>query len=548
MTNARNFGYRSPLLWVWTLLLGVATIPVLPQKRDSLLSLLGKTHGDSGKVDLLLQLGSVVYGHAPTEALVYCEQAEVLASRSGYRTALAEAHGWLAYLQLNYESRPDIAKSYYEKALLEWTAMLSNISTNPELDSIQVYQGFSNSIINLGYILEQESRYQEALEKYEIGAQLSAKHQLYDHVVACYLNIGNIHKAHGQIETALSRYEEALIVARSHGLIGHEAIALNAIGTLYEDNGFPLSARNYYEQALLIHRHLRDDRFVAVCLNNLGSIAQEMGNLDIAILYYDSASVLTRAIKSWDSYCIYTNNAGSALSLKGKHVEAIQLYRAAVGIATQQDHSRNMSLLHNNIAKSQLAIGLRSSAMASAELANRLAWKGGHVQDIQRSSRTLKEILMAMGRYRDAYRMLLTESKMNDSLVGAEVGRMISRSVIRAEIQEESFRDSASRVVEMSDARFAQERMLLQRKVRSDQARQVAVMSIVLVVVGATAFSLDRRRRKAHHARNAATFKPKLGAPRSTPTSSIPLFRTSTITYRRMSATWPPPFSHASPG
>ena len=86
-------------------------------KLDSLNRLLIKATDDSVKVDLLINMAGATYLSSPSTAIKYCEEARALSEKIRFDDGLANALGWLAYLN-EQQGEIDRALDYYRKALL----------------------------------------------------------------------------------------------------------------------------------------------------------------------------------------------------------------------------------------------------------------------------------------------------------------------------------------------------------------------------------------------------------------------------------------------
>ncbi len=471
---------------------------------DSLKSALAEASNDTARVELLMNLANAEYQSHPDVAFDYSEKALHLATKANYHSGIADAHGWLAYLELNNRSHTAKAREHYVQALSLWTELAKRVGADPRLDSIQVYAGLSHSIINIGYVDELELNFSSALENYERGIDLGKKYGLHEHVASCYMNIGNIRKYQGDLPRALKNYELASELGRQHGLQSIEGLSLTATGTLWEDTGYLLEAKQLYSRALGIHRQQGDVIYVAACLNNLGSVAQGSENWNDAILYYDSAAVLALGVGALRSYCTYVNNGGSALSFLGKDDAAILKYEEALRLALENKISQLPALLLNNLARSYLKLGRTLHALQIAERAYRLAIEDGILLEQERSAELLSRIYVQVGRDHEAYDMSVLHMLLSNSLQGDKVHKLAARSVMKEEIRLEGLQDSLSRANESAaserEASFASVKAVRERTT----SFTIAGIGLLLVGGGVVAVALDRRRRKHCHTRQTA--------------------------------------------
>lgn len=474
------------------------------QELDSLLLTLSKENNDTARVELFMNLANAEYQAHPDAAFDYSGKALRLATEINYHSGIADAHGWLAYLELNNRSNTGKARAHYTQALSIWTELGQQVGLNPKLDSIQVYQGISNSIINIGYLHELEMNFPLALENYLRGIELGRQYGLHEHVAACYMNVGSIRKHQGNVSGAIESYESAARQAREHGLNSVEAHAITATGQLWEDNGYLLKAKGLYLVALGTHRLLGDIVNVASCLNNLGSVEQESGRWSEALLYYDSAAVMALGVGNLRSYCTYLNNAGSALSFLEKDKEALLKYDEALRVALDKQFSEVPALVLNNAARSYMKLGNIPRALRDAQHAHRLSFEDGILLQQLRSVELLAKLYAQVGRLREAYDMRVMQSQFTDSLQGEKISRLIARSVVAEDIRKEALRDSLVRTTEAAELENEMTLAHLISRRRRNTTLAIANTSVLLLVGVGIALTLDRKRRKARHARKAA--------------------------------------------
>jgi tetratricopeptide (TPR) repeat protein len=209
------------------------------------------------------------------------EYLAVLYERGG--DTLRSAH---CYLQGGDRARaryaPDEARALYEKGL----HMLGEVDAPARLDALH----------NLGDVLEQSGRTEEATPYFVEMLQLAWRYDNLAKAGAAYSRLARAHRRGGQYDLAmqhLRRAHELFEISRDDRGI---ASTLDDMGRVNWLRGAFGQALDFHRQSLTIRRALGDRRSIALSLANIGRVHHDTGNFKAAINQFREALDLRRDI------------------------------------------------------------------------------------------------------------------------------------------------------------------------------------------------------------------------------------------------------------
>src|SRR5262249_41822799 len=151
-------------------------------------------------------------------------------------------------------------------------------------------------LINLGELLRQLHRYQEALQCLEEAFQILTAGNL-PALSICHYNLGNVYRDLDAYEMALQHYlkcEDILVrIGTAFFNHGHRA-PLTAIATTYSTLGNHREALHYYRQALEVSRKIGDRPDVVATLRRLAVTHEILRDFPEALVCYQEALQLSR--------------------------------------------------------------------------------------------------------------------------------------------------------------------------------------------------------------------------------------------------------------
>jgi tetratricopeptide (TPR) repeat protein len=177
---------------------------------------------------------------------------------------------------------PNEARSLYERAIV----MLSDNEAPLRLDVLH----------NLGDVLEQAGRSDEAMQRFAEMLELAWQFDNFGKAGAAYTRLGRGLRRVGRYDNAmeyLRRAQELFVAARDDRGVG---TALDDMGRVHWLLGAFGQALDYHRQALTIRRALGDRRSIALSLANIGRVHHDSGNFKAAIAQFREALDLRRDI------------------------------------------------------------------------------------------------------------------------------------------------------------------------------------------------------------------------------------------------------------
>jgi len=241
------------------------------------------------------------------------EQLEFLAvlyERGGDR--LRAAH---CYLQGGDRARaryaPDEARALYEKGLL----MLGEVDAPARLDALH----------NLGDVLEQSGRTEEAMRYFAEMLQLAWRYDNFAKAGAAYSRLARGYRRFGKYDLAMDHLRRAHeLFTRSRDDRGI-ASTLDDMGRVNWLRGGFGQALEFHRQALTIRRALGDRRSIALSLANIGRVHHDTGNFKAAIAQFREALDLRRDIGDLVGVVQSLCDLGGVHAEDGNHELALEL-------------------------------------------------------------------------------------------------------------------------------------------------------------------------------------------------------------------------------
>jgi tetratricopeptide (TPR) repeat protein len=148
------------------------------------------------------------------------------------------------------------------------------------------------------------------------------------------INLGELYRERSKYEDALKAYKESLQIQRDVGDEYRQALCLNNIGIVYLTKGQASDALTYYERALELRKKTNVPSEIGESLHNLGEASLKAGDYGQSLDYHLKALELFRssgdksgaAIQSYSMGTIFEYQGRYGAALKSKE-EALKTYR-----------------------------------------------------------------------------------------------------------------------------------------------------------------------------------------------------------------------------
>ena len=222
------------------------------------------------------------------------------------------------------------------------------------------------------------------------------------------------------------------------------ADAYAGLGVVYNRMKEPAQAVYYDSLAMHIYRQQNLPEIFDI-YNNMGIGLQRLGKYDAALLALDSSIIRMSAY----GYARYTyvplSNKGEIYRLQGQFQKSLDtLHRSLTMLRALADSHPNQAALNTEIAQTHLAAGNLDSTRFYAERGLAAARQFAIPYRIAEASEVLHEATAGLGDHAAAYRHLLTQKNIEDSLASAENARKIGQLEERLRAQQEAAQKKAA--------------------------------------------------------------------------------------------------------
>ncbi|HSR99850.1 MAG TPA: tetratricopeptide repeat protein [Kofleriaceae bacterium] len=318
---------------------------------------------------------------------------------------------------------PDEARALYEKGL----AMLGEVDAPARLDALH----------NLGDVLEQSGRTEEAIPyfvemlqlawrydnlakagaaysrlarghrrfgKYDLAMEhLRRAHELFDSsrddrgIASTLDDMGRVNWLRGAFGQALDFHRQALTIRRALGDRRSIALSLANIGRVHHDTGNFKAAINQFREALDLRRDISDLVGVVQSLCDLGGVHAEDGNHELALELLGEARTMAHDIADKAALADVLSRAGEVKSAMGRGAEAVKDLTDAKILASGLGDKVALALAHQRLAHVQLQLGDLQAADAESRAAVAVSEQFGLRVHIGCGYRVKAEVAAALG-------------------------------------------------------------------------------------------------------------------------------------------------------
>ncbi|TNE52659.1 MAG: tetratricopeptide repeat protein [Bacteroidetes bacterium] len=364
----------------FSVLLVLCCTQAIAQDIDSLKAVLKDTPQDTTRVNLLIQLSSVLWKTEPDAAIKYAEQASTLAAEAGFEQGQAYA---LKNIGLAYYIKGD-----YVNVLANWNS------------SLDIFRSIS--------------------DKTGVGNMLS--------------NIGAVYFNQGDAPKAIEYYLDALKVSEEIGDTLRMATVMSNLGAAYFDNPTTHDkAMEYYLRALPLSEAVNDLDAIGTASVNLGEIYVEKGDFDSARLYLDKS---LEALRQTDGNIPYTLIIlGKSYEKQGDYTTAIRYQQQAFDLAQERDARLEMAQALNAKGDAYREQGNFDAAMVSYKKSMEVSQSIGSNKDLKHAYENLAGCYAQLNDFRNAYRYHNLFSSIKDTIYNTEKDKRIEGLQFQFELE-----------------------------------------------------------------------------------------------------------------
>ena len=223
------------------------------------------------------------------------------------------------------------------------------------------------ALLSSGLVYDQLGEYQNSLDFYLRGLQLSREAGSREYEGSSINNLGNGYKNLGDYEQAIFYLNQSLAIAREIDDRQGEAISLNNLGVCYILLGDYAKAAEVLAASLPIRRDLKDRKGEGNSLNNMGLAFLNGGDRAKAIDYFQKALTIRREIGDKQGEAITLGNIGKSFLDAGDLTQAAENYAQASEIAGRLGDRRVEANSFYELAKIERGKGNLSKAIEMVE-------------------------------------------------------------------------------------------------------------------------------------------------------------------------------------
>jgi len=330
------------------------------------------------------------------------------------------------------------------------------------------------------------STYQNALLLCPTSDATRLKADLYSKIGYAQYLIGNNLAALESQQEALQRYE-------SLGLpefVAHEYSQL--ANTYYFSSIHNIDkAETFFTKAYRLYLELGLTSVSALNLNNLAYIAWSRGEAEKALETHQQAYSIFASIEDRKGMATALSDIGFTLNSLQRYEEALSYHFKALDLETELKDTLMRIPTLNNIGISYYHLGRLEEALPYSRSSMRLAEERGIYLRQKEASSILHQILAGLGRYTEAYQVLLRNKDLITRIQQTEQDRKLMEQELSSQFRakEQALHLEAQKERELSDARI--------KTVLAYTISAVLCLALSLTLIAVLWISI-KRRQKAH--------------------------------------------------
>jgi tetratricopeptide (TPR) repeat protein/DNA-binding CsgD family transcriptional regulator len=349
---------------------------------------------DTVKVNLLIGLGKYYCGSDFEKALLFLQNALVLATELNYKTGIAQSFLYQGRAYYYKDDYP-LATEYLEKS----RRMFEELDDDDGLASYYLASGTIKGI--KGNLLH-------AMEDFQKGVELSKLTGNRKMEGFAYNSLGSLNLARSENELALKYFRESLAIAEKLSDEGFKATLMTNIGKVFENTGALDSALYYMNQGLEIRTGLKQIRGVASSGIVIGNLLIKMERYQEAVDILNEAQAMYTDLNDDTGICIALNRKAEALNFLGQSNKAFsdaenalflarkiknpslisEIYSIIAGMMAfngNYENADHYTLLHNHL-KDSLANANKESIVSELEIQFQTARKDDKINLLQQQN------------------------------------------------------------------------------------------------------------------------------------------------------------------
>ncbi len=278
----------------------------------------GKT--GRARVDLLNELGMLLYSSKPLITEAYAQESLVLSERLGYRKGEAGSNQLMG---ISKAARGN----YYDSMM--YFKIAHTIFT--ELDD---KKGIATTFSNIGIVYCSQSRFVLAIDHHLKALAIYEEINDRNRIAHSLNSIGIIFRKRNNLERAEEYYRKALRIREETGDLSGLAMSYNNMGILVKEKGDLESALDYHSRSLKLKEELGNKRGISISYSNIGEIHMELEEYTPAFEYYMKSLSIVEELEDEEGISSNCKLIGHIMILLEKYDEALEYLERGLQIST----------------------------------------------------------------------------------------------------------------------------------------------------------------------------------------------------------------------
>lgn len=306
--------------------------------------------GETGRarVDLLNELGMMLYRSKPLLTEAYAMEALVLSERLEYRKGEADSNRLMG---ISHETR----SKYFES--MKYFKFAQDIYT--ELDD---KLGMATIFSNIGVVFGSQSRFDLAIDQHLKALAIFEEIDERNRIANALNSIGIIFRKRNNLERAEEYYLRAISIREETEDLPGLAMSYNNMGILIMEKGDLEGALDYHNRSLKLKEDLSDRRGISTSYSNIGDILVKQGKYDQALEHYRNSLSIVEELKDEEGIANNCMLIGHIMILLGKHKDALKYLERSLQISIrigtriyESDCYRELSNLYRAMCDYEMA-------------------------------------------------------------------------------------------------------------------------------------------------------------------------------------------------
>lgn len=345
-------------------------------------------------------------------AVKYANRARDLATDLDYTEGIAESYYKLHIIEQS--------RSNFKKAL-KYVAIFNEICEDAGYEA-RLGKGYLSYGVLLGKKGEVDSSLLFIRKSLGINTKLNDTVRL----IATYNSMGNIYKNQSEYDSAASYYLKSIRLAELSERLNYLGAIYNNLGAVFSRMNEYENARSYLEKALAINQMNEDFGLTAQTYTTLGETESKAGDTEKALSYFNQAEQLYAKTGNLIGQADILNNKANIYKDKAAFMEALDNYKKANAIYSDQEYTEGITITLMNIGQVYTAMGKFDLAGLYLDSCLQIATGSGYLQNRCSALFAISDNLYKAGEYKKAYDYYNLHFILSDSLINLEKSKALN--------------------------------------------------------------------------------------------------------------------------